>query len=86
MYNLTEVVAGELPRNLVLANIAKNYRPASLLACRQTILVLSSNGKAKARAARAGWPEAGWSAPRWPEAGWPGAPSVAKRATRGPRE
>ena len=60
-------------RNLVLlANAVKNYRAARLLACRQSVLLLSSNGRAKARVERA------W----WPEAYWPRAPHVAK----GPRE
>ena len=40
----------------------KNYRSAHQLACRQSLLVLSSDGRAKARVARAGWPEHGWPA------------------------
>ena len=64
---------GETPRNSVLlVNAVKNYRSSSPLACEQSLLVLSSNGKATARVARAGWPEAGC----------PGAPHVA----RGPRK
>ena len=40
-------------RNLVLlAKAVKNYRSVSLLACKQSLLVLNSNGKAKARVAR----------------------------------
>ena len=43
---------GENPRNSVLfANVLKNYRSTSLLACKQNLLVLCSNGRAKARVA-----------------------------------
>ena len=46
---------GETPRNSVaLANTVKNYRSASLLACKPSLLRLSSNRKSKGRVAR-GW-------------------------------
>ena len=49
----------ETPRNSVpLADPVKNYRSANLLEYKQSLLVLSSNATAKAREARAGWPEA----------------------------
>ena len=55
-----DTVIGETPRNLVLlANAVKNYRSASLLACKQSLLVLSSNGRVKARVARARVAKAG---------------------------
>ena len=70
-----ESVTRKTPRNLVLlADIVKNYRSASLLMCKQSLLVLSSSGRAKARVARAGWPEAESPVPRWLERRWPGAP------------
>ena len=39
--------------SVLLENTVKNYRSASPLACRQSLLVLSSNGRAKARVTRA---------------------------------
>ena len=67
-------ITGETPRNSVLLTDAvKNYISASLLACKQCLLMLSSNGKAKGRVARVGvakaeWPEARWLEAQWPEA------------------
>ena len=50
---LWKPVMGENPRYLVLhTDKVENYRSASLLACKQTLLLLSSNRKAKARVAR----------------------------------
>ena len=55
------------------ADSVKNYRSASLLACRQSLLVLSSNGRAKARVARA-WVASTQMArgqvPRYPSPMW----------------
>ena len=48
-----ENVTGETPRDLVLlVGTVKNYRSASLVVCRLSLLVPSANGKAKARMVR----------------------------------
>ena len=64
----------ETPRNpVLLIDSVKNYRTASLLVCKQSLLVLITNGKAKTRVAKAGWPEqGGWrpggqESPLWQE-------------------
>ena len=58
---------------VLLADTVQNYRSASLLACKQSLLVLSSNGRAKAQVTR-GWIVRCWVAK--------GTPCVAKRAKR----
>ena len=61
-------VIGETPRNLVLRiDTVKNYRSMSLLDCKHNLSLLSSNGKRKARVARAGVVKAGWPEARWPK-------------------
>ena len=76
-------ITGETPRNSVLlTDTVKNYRPVSLLPCKQSLLLLSSNrkGKAKVAMAKVGWQKAGWPALDDQRPGgqkrWPGAPCV----------
>ena len=75
----------------LLADTVKNYRSVSLLSCKQSLLVLSSNRKVKARVARAGggkvgWPQVGWLAPRVGARGQVArGPHVAKRAKKAKR-
>ena len=53
MSGITYGVVGETPRNSVLlTNAVNNYRTVSLLVCKQSLLMVNSNRKAKARLAR----------------------------------
>ena len=57
-------VMGESPRNSVLlADAVKNYRSASVLVCKQSLLVLSSNGKVKQVWLEKGWQKQGGHRP-----------------------
>ena len=67
----------ETPRNLVLlTNTVKNYRPVSLLVCKQSLLILSLIGKQSGVARggqhpdgqRPGGQKRGQRPPLWPEA------------------
>ena len=75
------LVGAESPRNsLLLTQAGKHQRSASLLADKRSLLVLSSNRKAKARGAKSGWPGQGGQSP----GGAKGRPEGPPGPARGP--